>query len=723
EELVKPKKASEPKIVKVELLDSQGEKPTKPLSYGQTVIVKVHCTEHEYGMVNVTLWEDDAKGKGHNKINEKNFAQTKQAEVKRGIAETKFVLSPSFAKMAEAQKAKGSSSEGTTHEYYVTATIKDKNDASNNIEVNVPQKPVPPLKKRVPVQTPITPHAPLLPIQKKPVVPAKPATPAVPVSPSTTPGITNVVLTKTSATTLHAAIYHNKLHGKKIRFKLMEDDGGKLVDDELINEIYTFPKDTNYLYIAINLKAISVSKGGTFTQEGFYQELFVDVEVLETHKQTKTGTLNVDISAFKPDPADITNKVVKIWESIFGKDEKEKKKEKKGVCPNCDKDITAADLKQIFTQADDDTLKKVAATYSKYMKELNMNTCWNKAHFFAQVVVESGLKLNVKEGENFNWYKEALKTTFGAFMTEDGKKMADILGRQVKNKNDRGYVALTIEEQKKVANYAYSPSSKKGKELGNTDENDGWDFRGKGLVQLTGRTGYTEANKYTIKEGADILENPDLVTTDASIAVLSSMAFWKWKKIDTITNGNSVNKPISKKVGNEVGDSYTEKQNAFTNKTSITFKINECKIGKKVETTDSVTIRLVRKWETEISTIGEFTVDNSDIKGYILEEKGPDTTVSGNQQRVPIGTYNLKWHNGTKQKGVLKLYNDSVPESRAILIHSGNNADDTEGCLLTGTTKSKDSVGASKPKLTELNNYVTLKGIEGAKIIITANYE
>ncbi|ELY2018633.1 hypothetical protein SL053_002564, partial [Flavobacterium psychrophilum] len=125
EELVKPKKATEPKIVKVELLDSNSKKPSKPLSYGQTVIVKVHCTEHEYGMVNVTLWEDDAVGKGHNKINEKNFAQTKQAEVKRGIAETKFVLSPSFAKMAEAHKAKGSSSEGTMHEYYVTATIKD----------------------------------------------------------------------------------------------------------------------------------------------------------------------------------------------------------------------------------------------------------------------------------------------------------------------------------------------------------------------------------------------------------------------------------------------------------------------------------------------------------------------------------------------------------------------------------------------------------------------
>ena len=43
--------------------------------------------------------------------------------------------------------------------------------------------------------------------------------------------------------------------------------------------------------------------------------------------------------------------------------------------------------------------------------------------------------------------------------------------------------------------------------------------------------------------------------------------------------------------------------------------------------------------------------------------------------------------------------------------------------LYNGTTKAKDFVGGSKPKLKEINNYVKLKGIEGAKIIITTNYE
>ncbi|HCR76182.1 MAG TPA: hypothetical protein DIW37_07240, partial [Chryseobacterium sp.] len=137
----------------------------------------------------------------------------------------------------------------------------------------------------------------------------------------------------------------------------------------------------------------------------------------------------------------------------------------------------------------------------------------------------------------------------------------------------------------------------------------------------------------------------------------------------------------------------------------------------------SVTIRLTRKWQTDKSTIGEFTIDNSEIKGYILEEKGPDTTVSGIEQRVPVGTYNLEWHAGTKIKKGLKLYNDVVSKSRAILIHSGNTADDTEGCLLPGSTKSKDFVGGSKVKLKEIFDYVEEIGIKDAKIIISQAYE
>lgn len=250
---------------------------------------------------------------------------------------------------------------------------------------------------------------------------------------------------------------------------------------------------------------------------------------------------------------------------------------KEGGCPNCQKPVTVAELKQIFTQADDATLTKAASYYTKHMKELGMDTCWNKAHFFAQAVVESGLKLHVKSGENFNWYYKGLITTFGAFQTVEGRKKAALWGRPTVEPRQPG---VSADNQKNIANWAYSPTSDKGKEIGNTQANDGWNFRGKGLVQLTGRKAYEYANKYTLKERSNIVENPDLVLSDVGIAVLSSMAFFKWKNINTLTNGKTDTKPISIKVGKEVDGSYAKKQKAFKDFTAKVFKVDSCVYGK-----------------------------------------------------------------------------------------------------------------------------------------------
>ncbi|WP_440135114.1 PAAR-like protein, partial [Chitinophaga sancti] len=196
-------------------------------------------------------------------------------------------------------------------------------------------------------------------------------------------------------------------------------------------------------------------------------------------------------------------------------------------CPNCNDKVTAEQLKKIFPQAKEDDLKVIAANYTKYMAELGMNTCWNKAHFFAQVYGESGDVLDVSKSESFNYYYEDL-SRFKAFRTVEGKKKAKELGRAEKPNTH----PLDQAAQEQVANYAYGPESAKGKELGNTQEGDGWRFRGMGPLQLTGRSNFTQANAYTSKEGGDILTTPTLVKTDVRISMLSSMAFWKIVKIE-----------------------------------------------------------------------------------------------------------------------------------------------------------------------------------------------
>ncbi|MEO8236648.1 MAG: TIGR02594 family protein [Flavobacterium sp.] len=138
---IKPQDTIERRIVKVELCDALGNLQTKPFAYNQTVLAKVHCLNLNDCTVHVTLWEDDAPGAGHSEINKNNKAVTKSERISNGIANIKFKLAIDFAKIANAQLAKGDKSEGKTHEYYVTAEVfRQKTESSNNINVINPEK-------------------------------------------------------------------------------------------------------------------------------------------------------------------------------------------------------------------------------------------------------------------------------------------------------------------------------------------------------------------------------------------------------------------------------------------------------------------------------------------------------------------------------------------------------------------------------------------------------
>ncbi|WDF64932.1 DUF5675 family protein [Flavobacterium sp. KACC 22763] len=721
--------AEKPKIESIELLDKNGQKPAKPLSYGQTLKARVNCLHMEKHKVYVTLWEDDAAGAGHNKANEKNIIQTLSGVVKNGKADVDFLLRPSFAKIAK----QNGPEEGKIHEYYVTVDFNKNKIASNNVNVNDIEAPVAPYKgKTTPKEA------------EKPSTPPKKDSPKQDASGAKKEKgrINSVNLTDTVGNKIKGVFKEKQikvwinstgLKGKDISLKLYDEDVAS--NDLLFQQEFTLKSDLHA--IVVPLDTIPRSLGGNFWTEGAEQELFAEVKVLQTNDLKKSEVVDVDAKVFKPDPVEHTNKVAKVG------DTKDDNKDKdKVVCQKCIDPVTVKQLEDLFPKADKETLKTIAETYTKHMKALKMDTCWNKAHFFAQAIVESGKSFKLKEGEGMNYLaddlylgrwnpkKKKYVTIFSYFKTR--KDEAYKYGRIEEIKNGKK-VVTQIADQQAIANRVYANRvGNKGIESG-----DGWNFRGKGCIQLTGRTNYENANKYTLKyENADIVKNSDLVAKNIKIAVLSSMAYFDMYGVNKKANKcKDVKNKIAPMIGNDVPlengkTNHDEKQEAFDDFTSKTFSIDACKYGsavvnkdEKKDTGKGVTIRLIRKWETKKSTIGEFTIDDSDIKGYILEEKGPDTTVSGIEQRVPVGTYNLKWHNGTKKKGVLKLYNSNVSEDRAILIHSGNTAADTEGCLLPGSTKSTDFVGDSKAKVKEINDYVKEKGVEGAKIIIAAKYE
>ena len=75
-------------------------------------------------------------------------------------------------------------------------------------------------------------------------------------------------------------------------------------------------------------------------------------------------------------------------------------------------------------------------------------------------------------------------------------------------------------------------------EIGNTKIGDGWRFRGRGFLQLTGRYNYTRAGKAL---GLNLVKNPDLVAKP-DIAAKTAVWYWKWRVRPNVDDFNDTEK-------------------------------------------------------------------------------------------------------------------------------------------------------------------------------------
>ena len=142
---------------------------------------------------------------------------------------------------------------------------------------------------------------------------------------------------------------------------------------------------------------------------------------------------------------------------------------------------------------------KAAAAYYKLSPD-------RAAHFFAQTAHESG---NFKAfSENLNYGAKGLRGTFDKYFQTNA-------------------IAKAYERQpQRIANRAYANRMANGDEA----SGDGWKFRGRGALQLTGKFNYSEFAKYVNRP--DVMTNPDLVATE--LAFESALWFFDKNKLWSI---------------------------------------------------------------------------------------------------------------------------------------------------------------------------------------------
>jgi hypothetical protein len=135
-------------------------------------------------------------------------------------------------------------------------------------------------------------------------------------------------------------------------------------------------------------------------------------------------------------------------------------------------------------------------------------------------------------------------------------------------------------------------------------------------------------------------------------------------------------------------------------------------------------LALQRLVQTPLSTCGQLFVDN-ELQCWTLEEPFRDGQPGS---CIKAGAYAIELAPSPKfegssdpwerQQGKSICHLIGVPNRQYILIHWGNSAKDTEGCILVGHSHSQDFIGQSRAAYTELKAKIDAAVAAGESIAL-----
>ena len=180
--------------------------------------------------------------------------------------------------------------------------------------------------------------------------------------------------------------------------------------------------------------------------------------------------------------------------------------------------ITTSLIKQIFPNAKN--VDELVSAMNELFPQYDVNTPQRIAGFLAQCGHESG-GFRIME-ENLNYSAKSLNAVFGKYFIRGGRN-AEEYARQ----------------PEKIANVVYANRM----DNGDTASGDGYRFRGRGYIQLTGRYNYT---KFANSIGKSVDEVVEYLTTVRG-ALESALWYWDTNDLNKFCDSGDV-KGMTKRI-------------------------------------------------------------------------------------------------------------------------------------------------------------------------------
>ena len=183
--------------------------------------------------------------------------------------------------------------------------------------------------------------------------------------------------------------------------------------------------------------------------------------------------------------------------------------------------ITAEQFHKLFPRNPDPELW--AASMAEVFPTYEINTPMRVAAFLAQCGHESGGWTTFQE--NLMYSAQGLCGTFKKYFPtiESATPYA--------------------RNPEKIANRVYANRMGNGPE----ESGDGYKFRGRGPIQLTGKSNYTQFAKDMFDDWQNVIDNPDWVTEDKDFALMSAIWFWNKNKLNVQADAGDI-KLMTKKI-------------------------------------------------------------------------------------------------------------------------------------------------------------------------------